>query len=250
MTNQNETVYCANCGNAFTEDEGFCTGCGEKRESKLPTAPANQETYVPTQAPNTTASNALLATVAYKGNGEAVQFYDDHLEYAGNIIGYADIAVMDTHAVIHSGYAAIIWYSSYDGYVRFTMTNSQKYKIPVKGMSVFSIGTTRSAKKRFPPLFNAVYKIVAQAMAVNALSHIKSGSTVSIAGLDITNEGASHKKLLKKEPIYINRENFGNCGLDGYNVRVLDKQGNKLIAISDAADNALLLPYVLTTLFG
>ena len=118
------------------------------------------------------------------------------------------------------------------------------------GFSVFGIGTKGSAKRRFQPLFSTVYQIVAKSLAANVLTQIQQGATVSLAGIEINHDGASCKKLLRREPIYISKHNFGTCGLDGYSVRILDRNGANLIATSDNNANALLLPYVLTTLFG
>ena len=117
------------------------------------------------------------------------------------------------------------------------------------GFSLYSIGTTRSAKKRWQALFSPMYKYVAKAMARNVLDAIRQGATVNVAGLDINNEGANGMRLIKGAVI-VNRTNFGGCGLDGYNVRIVGKDGKKLFAVSDDYGNALLLPYILGSLFG
>jgi hypothetical protein len=195
-------------------------------------------------------SGDLLATVAYKSNGESCRFFRDHLEFEGNIVSYADIAEMDCNNSTRSAFAVLFWYSRYIGYVRFTLLNGQKLKVAVNGISFYSIGGVRSAKKRFPALFDAAFDIVAAAMAQNALAQIRQGATVNLAGLEINREFAVYKKLLNKEPIYISRDNYGHCGLDGYNVLIFDKAGKRLFYTSDDNVNALLLPYVLKALWG
>ena len=269
-------MFCTKCGNRLRDDARFCNECGNEAAtaqmelqampifsepvqdaSGLPVSQAGmaipapvhqqQSSIMPSTSP---LNNNLLSTVPYKGNGESVLFYDDHLEFDGNSLRYTDITVMDTYAVESTSYAAIVVYGDFDGYIRFTLANGQKTKIKVYGFSLYGIGAKGSAKRRFLPLFNAAYQIVAKAMAANALAQVRQGATINLAGIEITRENAVCKKLLKREPIYISKHNFGACGLDGYSVRVLDKGGGKLFATSDDNANALLLPYVLTTLFG
>jgi len=212
--------------------------------------PQKQEAIRPVSPlQNKPLGNDLIAEAQYKGNGESAKFYSDHVEFAGNIIHYSDIEELDTKGVTSRTTFAIIFQSDFSGHIGFVLKNGQKLKIPLRGFSIYGIGTTRSAKKRFSPLFTAAYNSVAKAMAVEALARIKKGETVSITGMDINCEGAIYKRLFKKEPIYISKQNFGACVLDGYYVRVLDKNGKKLFMTSDDFANALLLPYVMTTLF-
>jgi hypothetical protein len=218
----------------------------EHREP-ITAAPSNpREIHLPSRE----TSGELISTVPYKGNGESVRFYDDHLEFGGYNIGYEDISVMDTYAVETSGYAAIVVYGSFDGFIRFTLYSGEKIKIKIYGFSLYGIGAKRSARKRYPPLFNAAYKIVAKAMADRALAHVMNGETVTLAGMEVSRDSASYKKLLRKEPVVISKYNFGSCSPDGYSVRVLDKEGKRLFVTSDDSANALLMPYVLGALFG
>jgi ribosomal protein L40E len=262
------TVFCSKCGAALAVGAMFCGSCGETRvvtddvqpegytaadvqqtENPAPYTPSPQA--APMQAPYSgQLGNNLLATVSYKGNGESARFFDDHVEFEGYSVRYSDIAIMDTHASASTTYAFIFIWGSFDGWIRFTLMNGQKIKIKVYGFSFWGIGSKGSAKRRFQPLFTAAYQIAAKAMAANALAQIRQGATVNLAGIEINSNGASCKKLLKREPIYITRQNFGACGLDGYSVRIVDKNGNKLFSTSDDSPNALLLPYVLTSLFG
>jgi len=190
-----------------------------------------------------------VATVPYKGSGESALFFSDHVEFAGASIRYADISVMDSHAVESRSYALIFWWGDFSGHLRFTLANGYQAKIKVYGFSFWSIGGKKSARNRWAPLFRAAYQITAKAMAAKVTAQILQGATVSLAGIDIRRDGAVCKKLMKRDPIYISKSNFGQCGLDGYNVRIVDKAGAKLFTTSDDAPNALLLPYVLTALF-
>ena len=252
-----EMIFCSACGTKYNTNDGKCPACGELsypveseiRPQKEAALSQSRPIDTPNQVQQTLGGN-LLRNVTYKSDGRNVNFYDDHLEFDGNHIRYADIAVMDSHATSAWGYALIVWYSYTTMYLRFTLYNGQKYKINASGMSVWSIGTTRSSKKLWPALFGAAYDIVAKSMAQNVLKQIQSGATVNLAGLEINRKFSMYKKVFKQQPIYINEQNFGACGRDGYAVRVVDKGGQKLFATSDDDPNALLLPYVLNTLYG
>jgi hypothetical protein len=87
-------------------------------------------------------------------------------------------------------------------------------------------------------------------MAQNALAQIRSGLTINIAGLEISQQGAVYQRLFRKDPVYVWAENFGACAMDGYNVEVVDRAGKRLFRTSDDSPNALLLPYILRDLYG
>jgi len=246
-------TFCTKCGTELIGDAAFCSGCGmPAAANNAPNSGASNISQAVTKSPANTKplGNKLISTVPYKGNGESASFFDDHVEFGGNSIRYSDVAKMDTRATASMTYAFIFIWGSFNGHIRFTLMNGQMVKIKVYGFSFWGIGSKGSAKRRFQSLFSAAYQIAAKAMAANALAQIRQGATINIAGIEINSSGASCKKLLKRELIYITKQNFGACGLDGYNVRIVDKSGNKLFAASDDSPNALLLPYVLTTLFG
>ena len=275
-------AFCSRCGAPLTSGMAFCSGCGEKRAEAPPAAPvyAAPEPIAPApepvfaelsppeepvyqepaayqspapaeyqQAPATLVGHALVTEVPYKGNGELARFYEDHVEFGEHSISYSNIVEMDTSARTSTSTIIIFYQSDFSGRIGFTLRDGQKVNIKVKGFSIYGIGTTRSARKRFQPVFSAAYNVVSKAMAQIAIAQIRQGATINIAGVNINSEGATYKKLLKKEPVYVSRSNFGACGLDGYNVRIVDKAGNKLLSTSDDNANALMLPYVLTTLF-
>ena len=278
-------MFCSKCGEQLPVDSRFCIICGTPVHIEAGTQPPYAQTpyaappalvtppeappapSVTTQpapvytapqpatafaapAPPQPVGNDPIISVPYKGSGEQARFYEDRVEFGGHSIRYADVAEMDTSGVTSSMTALIFYQSDFSGRIGFTLRDGRKEKIKVKGFSIYGIGTTRSAKKRFQPLFSAAYNVAARAMAKIALEQIRQGATINIAGMEINSNGATYKKLLRKEPVYISRHNFGACGLDGYFVRIVDKTGNKLLSTSDDNANALLLPYILTTLFG
>jgi hypothetical protein len=194
-------------------------------------------------------SSELLSEVTLKSNS-TIKFFGDRVEWGANCVRFSDIAYMDTYGVATTGYAVIIVYSYFTGYIRFALTDGRKLKINLGGFSLYGMGTTRGAKKRYPAIFQAAYKYVAAPLADRALAAINAGQTVTIAGVEVSRERAVFKKLLKREPVVITRENFAACGLTGTSVYVSTKDGKTPFNMTDDAVNVLLLPYVLTALFG
>jgi uncharacterized OB-fold protein len=257
-TPEPEHIYCASCGNELPGYASFCNECGTSvaGEAAAPVVaatpvPAKQSessaTISPVQRQTISQPGNLISKVPHKG-GTTVNFYDDHLEAEGQRISYDSIAAVDWKQGEHWYFALVIWLSYFSWFIRFTLKNGQVIKISQFGFSLYSIGTTRRVKKRFSPMFNATNQIVAKAMAHNVLAQIRQGATVNIAGVNINSNGATFQKWNKKETYSINAQNFGSCDLSFPLVLVVDRQGNKLGSFGAA--NCILLPYVLTTLFG
>jgi hypothetical protein len=194
-------------------------------------------------------SSELLSEVNLKSSS-TIKFFGDRVEWGANCVRFSDIAYMDTYGVTTTGYAVIIVYSYFTGYIRFTLTDGRKLKINLGGFSLYGIGTTRGAKKRYPAIFQAAYEYIAAPLADRALAAINAGQTVTIAGVEVSRERAVFKKLLKRDPVVITRDNFADCGLTGTSVYVSTKDGKTPFNMTDDAVNVLLLPYVLTALFG
>ena|GEM_PF-499227 len=227
-------MICQKCGNQFPDGARLCKVCGQDVVSQ-----ADKQT-------------GLLVEIAYKRNGKSCCFYTDHMEFGGHVIQYADIDSMEYAASKSRISAIIIWTAFFLGIVSFKLKNGKKVKIITFGFSLWSIGTAKSAAKRFEPMFGAIYLIVAKAMAACALARINKGETVNIAGLEINREGATYKKFFSKKPVYISKQNFGSVGLCAYYLGIYDKAGKALALLSTQlrASNLLLAPYVLYALFG
>ena len=102
-------MFCGKCGQKRDQRGAFCGSCGAAAPASnvvastqaQPERPTQASPARPTPSPATAqpqTSGKLLATVPIKGNGESVGFYDDRLEYSGNVIRYTDIAVMGASA--------------------------------------------------------------------------------------------------------------------------------------------------------
>ena len=182
--------------------------------------------------------------------GNEIIFYEDHLTYKDTTVIYSEVDSFYIKGVTTTHYAVIFVVSYFDGVLRFKLHTGQKQKIKVVGFSFWGIGTTRSARKRYVELFSKVYNIVAKAKATEMLSKIQEGYTVDVAGISVSKNQASFTKTLKKKTVVINRNNFGTCNFSNSFVLVLDKHGNKLAKIPESAENALVIPYILFSLFS
>ena len=251
-------MYCEKCGTLRTDNELYCEKCGNKY---------NDNKAVPHQSSDNFQENKEIANesclkgvqplkvVQYKSDGRSVSFYEDKLTYDGNCIFYKDIAIVEYESTSGSMFGLIVWYATTSMYFKITLYDGTKRKINASGFSLYSIGTTRTSKKLWHPLFATFGQIVVTNIAENILSKIKNGATINIAGLEVNSEFATYKQLLKKEPIRIDKSNFNGCGRGahnykyGYPIIVNGKDGKKLFSVSEKDSNALLLPLVLNELY-
>jgi len=199
----------------------------------------------------------LITEVPLKSNGESARFFDDHLEFYGTSISYDEIATLATsnsitiHTVIF-----IPMGRSFDGMVTFKMNNGKTHNINMNAMSVFGIPIIRNPRKNeklFPPLYDAVYSIVAKSMAQKYIDEINGGGTVEVTGLTVNSSEATFKS--KKAVAFINKDNYRECQVaNGYGATVAtvyDKQGDTLWSSSIWSNkNVLLIPYILDAVFG
>lgn len=201
-----------------------------------------------------TTNEQYLAEVPYKGNGESVRFFSEHMELKGQSIPYEDIAFLSSNgsSTVHT-FIGIPLGRSFDGGVVLKMNNGKTHSINMNSMSMFGIPIIRNPRKNeklFPALFSAVNSIVAKAMAQKHIDAINVGNTVEVAGLVINSLEAKPKS--SKKAVIINRDNYRDSLLtSGTSVGVYDGNGD-LIWGSSIWDykNILLIPYILDAIFG
>ncbi|MCL2109335.1 MAG: hypothetical protein FWH20_08340 [Oscillospiraceae bacterium] len=198
----------------------------------------------------------LLAEIPLKKQGQTARFFDERVEFGGQIVNYADIVTLRANAdYTVNTYVGIPVWSDFRSGIHFKLNSGQTAKIPLCSMRVFGIpfgGSPGKTSKLFPPLLNAAYEIVAKNMAAQYINTIKSGGEVEICGLLINStEASKYSKKKGKVPV-INKENYresqvtNNCG-----VAVYDKPGAVLWSSSAwKTDNALLIPHILDAVFG
>lgn len=197
-----------------------------------------------------------MADVPFKGNGKSAQFFYNRMEFNGQSIRYDEIETLATsgRTTIHT-YIGIPVGRSFDGGVQFKMNSGKTSKIIMNAMAIFGIPVIRSPRKNeklYPPLFDAVYSIVAKNMAQKYIGMIRGGATVEVAGLTINGSGATSKTKASKKVAVINKENYRECQLtNDYGVAVYDKLGEMLWSSSIwSYKNVLLVPYILDAIFG
>jgi len=196
----------------------------------------------------------LITEVPFKSNGASARFFEDHVEFSGQSMRYDEIAtlVTSTAITIHT-YFGIPVGRSFNGVVSLKMNNGKTHRINMNAVAVFGIPIISNPRKKeelFPPLYDAVYSIVARNMAQKYIDAINGGSTVEIAGLTVN---SSEAMSASKKAVIINKENYRECHVShGYGTvaTVYDKSGDTLWSSSVWKNkNILLVPYILDAVF-
>ena len=198
----------------------------------------------------------LITEVPFKSNGESARFFEDHVEFSGQSMRYDEIVTLATNnsITIHT-YFGIPMGRSFNGVISLKMNNGRTHSINMNAMSMFGIPIIRNPRKNeklFPPLYDAVYSIVARNMAQKYIDSINGGTTVEIAGLNINSSEAISES---KNAVIINKENYRECQIShGHGTTVAavyDKPGDVLWSSSIWKNkNVLLVPYILDAVFG
>ena len=200
----------------------------------------------------------FLTEVPYRRNGKSAVFFDDHVEFGGQSIRYDEIETLTTNGrtTIHT-FIGIPVGRSFDGGVQFKMNNGKTAKIIMSAWTLFGIPVIwprrpRTSEKLYPPMFDAVYSIVARHMAQKYIYWIQGGATVEVAGFTINSSGATTKAKLSKNITTINKENYSTCQIkNDYGIAVFDKHGDMLWQTfwGSSYKNVLLIPYIFEVIF-
>lgn len=192
--------------------------------------------------------------VPLKSNGKSAQFFIDRVVFNGKCIRYNEIKTLATTSstTIHTWFFIPVA-RSFDGWVHFKMNNGKTYRINMNSMSIFGIPFIRNPRKNmvfYPPLFDALYSIVAKSMAQKYIDLISGGATVEVAGLTINSLEAKSKATRLKKVNIINKENYHQCQFtNNYGIEVYNKMGVIIWESSWNYKNALLVPYILDAIY-
>ena len=245
-----ETIYAeasSIASDIITEGKNKASILKQQIESKMDSYKAPPSSYNMGGTADIISRGEPLEVVQQKMNGESVSFYEDHLVYGETVVKYSDIRTFSSYCKTSS---YLVLDSIVDGHVSFMMKDGSRHKINVYGGGVIGIGTAGGARERWRNLVAATDKYVAKYMADMAYAQVRIGGAVDISCVDIRDNKAIAKGLFYPKPVVIDRNNFGSCYKDGYNVIVRDKQDKKLLEISDDVPNASVLVYLLPRLFG
>jgi hypothetical protein len=195
----------------------------------------------------------FVVEVPFKSNGKSARFFDDHIEFNKLCIRYDDIEVLTATASSMTYSLAFIPVGrAFTGAVSFKMNYGKRHHINMNAGSIFGIPFMRNPRKNemlFPPLFDAVYSVIAKAMAQRYIAAIQRGATIEIAGLSINNSCATSKS---KKATPLHKGNYRESQvITGAGVFVYDKQGNTLWqSPAFKYKNILLVPHILDAIFG
>lgn len=245
------SVFCDRCGSSIPE---FLRTITNDNISLTPSAQAvtddrQQQTVFgePKTLTEPDSSEEPLQTVELNKNGETVTFYKDRLSHKDFSISYDKIALMSIAGYVTKS-RGISSYAIFNGELKLVMYDKSTYKIRIGGFSVFGAGSAKDGQARYILLLDAVYNYLAKGMAAVLLEQINNGNTVDVTGVTISRDKAIFRKGIRRTEIIVNEQNFGQCRLQK-GVKILDKSGNIIASFDSSWPNALILPYLLNTLF-
>ena len=184
-----------------------------------------------------------------KGGGNMIRYFDDHIEFDGISVAYADIDYADEEASTTSA-RGLVFASHYHGHIEFVLKNGEKRKLKVSGTSVYGIGGSGGAKKRFHAIREPFYSVILTYLGERKAREIEQGATVVIGGVSVSPERMDVTKALGHKELTLSREEFGSAVLRTFDIMIRKKDGSKWTTIYRRIPNANILPYVLNRVYG
>ena len=184
-----------------------------------------------------------------KGGGNMIRYFDDHIEFDGISVAYADIDYADEEASTTSA-RGLVFASHYHGHIEFVLKNGEKRKLKVSGTSVYGIGGSGGAKKRFHAIREPFYSVILTYLGERKAREIEQGATVVVGGVSVSPERMDVTKALGHKELTLSREEFGSAVLRTFDIMIRKKDGSKWTTIYRRIPNANILPYVLNRVYG
>ena len=230
----------------------------EVPQAKMPEMPAAPEPMpMPEEAPQARMQEAPAAMPRAgkliaefdKGGGNMIRYFDDHIEFDGISVAYADIDYADEEASTTSA-RGLVFASHYHGHIEFVLKNGEKRKLKVSGTSVYGIGGSGGAKKRFHAIREPFYSVILTYLGERKAREIEQGATVVVGGVSVSPERMDVTKALGHKELTLSREEFGSAVLRTFDIMIRKKDGSKWTTIYRRIPNANILPYVLNRVYG
>lgn len=230
----------------------------ETPQAKMPEMPAAPEPMpMPEEAPQARMQEAPAAMPRAgkliaefdKGGGNMIRYFDDHIEFDGISVAYADIDYADEEASTTSA-RGLVFASHYHGHIEFVLKNGEKRKLKVSGTSVYGIGGSGGAKKRFHAIREPFYSVILTYLGERKAREIEQGATVVVGGVSVSPERMDVTKALGHKELTLSREEFGSAVLRTFDIMIRKKDGSKWTTIYRRIPNANILPYVLNRVYG
>ena len=230
----------------------------EAPQAKTPEMPVAPESVpMPEEAPQARMPQAPAAMPRAgkliaefdKGGGNMIRYFDDHIEFDGISVAYADIDYADEEASTTSA-RGLVFASHYHGHIEFVLKNGEKRKLKVSGTSVYGIGGSGGAKKRFHAIREPFYSVILTYLGERKAREIEQGATVVVGGVSVSPERMDVTKALGHKELTLSREEFGSAVLRTFDIMIRKKDGSKWTTIYRRIPNANILPYVLNRVYG
>ncbi|MCR5369711.1 MAG: zinc-ribbon domain-containing protein [Clostridium sp.] len=181
-------------------------------------------------------------------HGSPVRYFDDHIEFEGISVSYDDIDYADEEASTTSA-RGVVFASHYHGHIEFVLKNGEKRRLKISGSSLYGIGGTGGAKKRFHAIRGPFYDIILPKLAERKALQVERGETVVLGGVYVSPERLDVTKALGHKEMQLSREEYGSADLRPYDILIRKKDGSKWTTIYRKTPNANLLPYVLDRVY-
>ena len=201
------------------------------------------------EAPATMPRAGKLIAEFDKGGGNMIRYFDDHIEFDGISVAYADVDYADEEASTTSA-RGLVFASHYHGHIEFVLKNGEKRKLKVSGTSVYGIGGSGGAKKRFHAIREPFYSVILTYLGERKAREIEQGATVVVGGVSVSPERMDVTKALGHKELTLSREEFGSAVLRTFDIMIRKKDGSKWTTIYRRIPNANILPYVLNRVYG
>ena len=221
----------------------------EVPQAKMPEMPAAPAPVPMQEAPAAMPRAGKLIAEFDKGGGNMIRYFDDHIEFDGISVAYADIDYADEEASTTSA-RGLVFASHYHGHIEFVLKNGEKRKLKVSGTSVYGIGGSGGAKKRFHAIREPFYSVILTYLGERKAREIEQGATVVVGGVSVSPERMDVTKALGHKELTLSREEFGSAVLRTFDIMIRKKDGSKWTTIYRRIPNANILPYVLNRVYG
>ncbi|MBP5654135.1 MAG: hypothetical protein J6X33_01345 [Clostridiales bacterium] len=195
-----------------------------------------------------------LATARYKNGSKEALFYDERMEFDGNVLRYDDIKTVSVNASNDKIFGIVFYLSNFSFDFAFEDMDGKTLHLERRGTSLYGIGSATRVLHEYEVVAPPMYDIVIPRVVRRFISTIDAGGSIDLCGMNITSSGITYKYL--GEDIVIDKSNFAGCEVTSDPLYVLvymtDSKGKRkqVNRIDAAKPNAWLIRPVLRHIFG
>ncbi|MBO4460797.1 MAG: hypothetical protein J5778_09105 [Clostridiales bacterium] len=195
-----------------------------------------------------------LAIAKYKNGKKEAVFYDDRMEFDGNVLRYDDIEEVTVNASNSKVFGIVFYLSNFAFDFAFKDKAGQTYHVERRGTSLYGIGSATRVLHEYDEVAPPMYDIVIASVTRRLIRTIEEGGEVTLCDMKITRDNISFRRL--GEDVVIDSTNYEGVKVAGDPSYVLlymkDAKGKTVQAnrIDPAKPNAGLIVPVIRHFFG